>query len=118
MYRKDSKGWLKHADFILLDMLCLQIAFILAHKLSGYSINIYSQLLYRHMAVFMELADLLVIFAYGSFNGVLKRGHYKEFVITIQHTFFVGASALFYLFLFQEGQNFSRSTLILTFVGY
>ena len=118
MYRKDSKGWLKHADFILLDMLCLQIAFILAYKLSGYSINIYDQLLYRHMAVFIELADLLVIFAYGSFNGVLKRGHYKEFVITVQHTFFVGASALFYLFLFQEGQNFSRSTLILTFVGY
>ena len=118
MYRKDSKGWLKHADFILLDMLCLQIAFILAHKLSGYSINIYDQLLYRRMSVFLELADLLVIFVYGSMKNVLKRGHYKEFSITIQHTLLVGASALFYLFLFQEGQNFSRATLILTFVIY
>ena len=28
MYRKDSEGWLKHGDFIVLDMLCLQLAFI------------------------------------------------------------------------------------------
>lgn len=34
MYRKDSEGWLKHADFIVLDLLCLQISFILAYVLS------------------------------------------------------------------------------------
>ena len=28
MYRKDSEGWLKHADFIVLDLLCLQLAFL------------------------------------------------------------------------------------------
>ena len=31
MYKKGSKGWLKHFDFILLDMICLQIAFLLAY---------------------------------------------------------------------------------------
>ena len=31
MYRKDSGEWLKHIDFILWDMLCLQAAFILAY---------------------------------------------------------------------------------------
>ena len=33
MYRKDSEGWLKHADFMVLDMICLQLAFILAYAL-------------------------------------------------------------------------------------
>lgn len=28
MYRKDSEGWLKHFDFLVLDMLCLQVAFV------------------------------------------------------------------------------------------
>ena len=41
MYRKDSEGWLKHADFIALDLLCLQISFILAYVLSGYGWNPY-----------------------------------------------------------------------------
>lgn len=29
MYRKDSEKWLKHLDFIALDMICLQLAFSL-----------------------------------------------------------------------------------------
>ena len=28
MYRKDSEKWLKHPDFIALDMICLQLAFM------------------------------------------------------------------------------------------
>ena len=31
MYRKESEGWFKHTDFILIDMICLQIAFYLAY---------------------------------------------------------------------------------------
>lgn len=33
MYRKEADGWMKHLDFIVLDMVCLQIAFILAYLL-------------------------------------------------------------------------------------
>ena len=29
MYRKDAQGWLKHADFIVLDLICLQLAYAL-----------------------------------------------------------------------------------------
>lgn len=31
MYRKDSQEWFKHIDFILLDLICLQAAFLLAY---------------------------------------------------------------------------------------
>ena len=36
MYRKESEGWHKHLDFIILDLLCLQLAFILAFRISGH----------------------------------------------------------------------------------
>lgn len=39
MYRKDSTGWIKHVDFIILDLICLQVAFVLAYALSGYGAN-------------------------------------------------------------------------------
>lgn len=53
MYRKDSDGWLKHADFMLLDMICLQLSFILAYALRGMEMDLYSDVLYRNMAVFL-----------------------------------------------------------------
>lgn len=31
MYQRESKGWFKHYDFILLDLICLQMAFFLAY---------------------------------------------------------------------------------------
>ena len=31
MYRKKGRGWTKHIDFMLLDVLCMQIAFIVSH---------------------------------------------------------------------------------------
>lgn len=34
MYRKDSEGWLKHTDFIILDMICLQLAYVLHMQLA------------------------------------------------------------------------------------
>ena len=52
MYRKDSTGWIKHVDFIILDLICLQVAFVLAYALSGYGANPYRPILYRNMAVF------------------------------------------------------------------
>ena len=68
MYRKDSTGWIKHVDFIILDLICLQVAFVLAYALSGYGANPYQLILYRNMAVFMEVADLVVLFAMGRFE--------------------------------------------------
>lgn len=72
MYKKDSDSWLKHWDFIILDMLCLQVAFILAYALSGYGFNPYKTMLYRNVAIFIEMADIAIMFLFGTFKNVLK----------------------------------------------
>ena len=118
MYRKDSERWLKHIDFIVLDMICLQLAYVLAYAISGYGFNPYAIIIYRNMAVFLELADLIVIFAYGTMKSVLKRGYYRDFVVTVKHSVMVGALAVLYLFMLQQGQKFSRLALILIIVIY
>lgn len=118
MYRKDSEGWLKHADFIVLDLLCLQISFILAYVLSGYGWNPYHIMLYRNMSIFLELADLLVIFCYDTMKSVLKKGYYRDFVVTLKHSIMVGGLAILYLFLLQQGGDYSRLALFLTILLY
>lgn len=118
MYRKDNEGWLKHADFIILDMISLHLSFVLAYAISGYGFNLYSVMLYRNMALFLEFADLIVIILFGTMKSVLKKGHYLNFVVTLQHSIIVGGLAILYLFLLQQGQYFSRLTLILTIMIY
>lgn len=118
MYRKDNESWLKHADFIALDLLCLQLAYILAYGQRGYGFNPYGPVLYRSMAFVFFMADMMVILAYGTMRNVLKRGMYRNLAVTLNHTAMVVALSVLYLFLSHRGQDFSRQVYIVTIVLY
>ena len=109
---------MKHIDFIILDLICLQIAFVLAYAVSGYGYHPYKAIIYRNMAVFIGGADLVLMIFMGTLKNVLKRGHYKNFVVTLQHGVVLGGISVLYLFLQQQGQMYSRLALILTFIIY
>lgn len=114
MYRKNANGWLKHIDFIILDMICLQIAFMMAYFIKNGNTHLYNDFLYRNMAIILEVADLMVLLIFGTLKGVLKRGHYQEFVKTLKHALIVCLLAVLYLFTVQKGIFFSRFILFLT----
>ena len=118
MYRKAANGWLKHLDFILLDLLCLQIAFVIAYLIRMGFRNPYADTRYFGLAAFLMLADSVVIFFYETFGGVLRRGYYKEFAKTVKHSFLVMVLAIVYFFTAKEGENYSRVILYLTWTFY
>ena len=66
------------------------------------------------MAIILEVADLMVLLIFGTLKGVLKRGHYQEFVKTLKHSFIVCLLAVLYLFTVSKGVFFSRFILFLT----
>lgn len=118
MYKKEPKGWLKHCDFLLLDMICLQLAFVLSYLCRQRIGNPYESVLYRNMAVFVEFADVFVIFFFETLKNVLKRGYYREFATTLKHVVCVELLAVLYLFSMQEGQEYSRAVLFLMGLFY
>lgn len=118
MYRRGLQGWLKHYDFIIYDLLCLQISFLLSYIARNGLTNPYASRLYCNMAIFIEIADLLVMFFFETFKNVLKRGVYRETVTTIQHVILVELLSVLYLFSLHEGQNYSRIVLYMTGLLY
>lgn len=118
MYKKKAEGWFKHYDFILLDMFCLQLAFWFAYRLRTQGMSPYASELYRNIALFIEMADIIIIFFIGAFKGVLRRGHYREFLIVIKQTAILSCTTLAYLYFFQKGQDYSRIVFGLTLVFY
>lgn len=118
MYKKASSGWLKHFDFIILDLMCLQFAFVIANILRMGWENPYLKELYFNMAIYLVFADIIVIFFHETFSGVLKRGLYKEFVATFKHSLMVAMLAVFYLFATQKGEAYSRLVLGLMGILY
>lgn len=68
MYQKRAKDWLKHGDFMLLNLLCLQMAFALAYWVRHGFRNPYEDLTYRNIALIMAGLDIIVTF----FSEALK----------------------------------------------
>lgn len=118
MYRKESEGWFKHIDFIIIDMLCLQLAFWLAYLVKGLGINPYANLVYRNMAIVLELADLAALFMLDTLHHVTQRGYYRELIATIGNAAVVGLLGIAYLFVIQEGEAYSRLAFGITIVFY
>ena len=118
MYRKSSKGWLKHFDFILIDLISLHLAFVLSYVCRHGIGNPYKNLLYRNMAFMLTFIDFFVVFLFETLKGVLRRGYYQELAATVKHVILVMLLAVLYLFTIQEGTSFSRSVLYFTAVFY
>ena len=118
MYKKLSTGWLKHLDFMILDMICLQLAFVMGYFLRHHSLNPYENAIYRNEAIVFALIQLMIMFFDDSFKNVLKRGYLAESGKTIKNMVYIIVLGVFYLFLIQEGDQFSRATIILTGLLY
>lgn len=114
MYAKKTRSWLKHIDFILLDVFCLQIAFVLAYITRHGWINPYFEKEYLLLAATYAFADFFVLIATHGMKNVIKRGYYIEFVKTVQHTVIMSMTVMLFLFATQTGDVYSRIMVFLT----
>ena len=118
MYTRKMQSWMKHIDFILLDVLCLHIAFVLAYMTRhGWALP-YGSGDYLNLAVVYTLVDILVLVANRTMKNVLKRGFYKELERTIWHVILVTLLVSLYMFSVQAGVVYSRITFYLVSVYY
>ena len=118
MYRRDAKSWLKHLDFMVLDLLVLQISFILAYGLRHNHYNPYDQPLYATMGVFIMLCDLVIIFFTEPFRNILKRGYFREAEAIFQQTLFIELFSVLFLFAQKTGESYSRASMFLLGILY
>ena len=69
MYSKWTNSWLKHWDFTILDILSLQISFLIAYVIRHGFSNPFGLELYRSEALILLICQLLAVyfFKHGRF---------------------------------------------------
>ena len=108
MHKKEIRGWLKHLDFIVLDLVMLQVCFVLSYWLWLGFENPYATYLYRYQAVLLMLCQLLVILFENSYKNILRRSRIEEFIATFR--FEVSFMLLDILILFMVHQIYLISS--------
>ena len=116
---KKSNSLLKHLDFILLDFISLQIAFLLGYLVYGHFTKLpYTDPDYLKLDMLMTLGQLFACIACNTFKGVLARGYYKEFSATFKHVLFGFMVTTLVLFSIKVSATYSRVTMGLMYVFY
>lgn len=108
MYRRLAKGWLKHGDFLVLDIICAQIAYVFAFWIRNGLRNPYDLSVYRDVAIVLILIEICVDFLGENHKSILKRGYWQEFKAVFILTLYVAATEGVYLFMTKQGDEFSR----------
>lgn len=111
MHLKKS-GWLKHWDFILVDLLCLNITFLFAYWIRLGVGNMYAVPGYRMLIFIVMILHFCIMFFTNCYSGILRRGYFDEFkIVTLYNVELIGL--LFaYLFIMQIGSYYARTILV------
>lgn len=126
MYEKTKSSWLKHFDFMIIDIICLEMAYYLSflfrnHLISQsinatekYSVNPLYDPFYRQIFIILVIIDLIVVFFRQSYKDILRRGYFQEFKnVIVQNTFILGI-ILLYLYVTMEAGTLSRAVFGVT----
>ena len=114
MYKRVTEGWLKHGDFILLDLIAFQLAFLGAYCLRFGLSWPYARQDYMTIGLLMSVLDVTAAIAFNTMHNVLKRTPQEELGQTVQHCVLVFAGTTVCLFAVQIGDVYSRLTLFYT----
>ena len=118
MYKKQKKSWVKHLDFLILDVLCLEVTFYLSCLIrlgslrDGSGINEY----YNRLAIVLLLTDVCVIFISEAYTGILRRNKIQELKAVIVHCSTIFAAITVYVWATKQAEIYSRQ-VILVFWG-
>ena len=116
------KSWIKHLDFILLDILCINLSLYLAYFFRFVGTNeavtlvkIYDNRLYRMLAIFMVMVHLCIALLSEYYSRILYRGYFIEFTKVLTQNIVLGSAVLMYFFAMQAGDQYSRVIVIMFF---
>ena len=118
MYKRNAQGWSKHFDFMVLDILILQVAYLLSYFVRMGKLDAYLNDDYRNLGILLFIADVLVIVLNNSLHDVIKRGFLKEAIEHAKHCVLVFVVVLIYFFSAHLSDVYSRLVLGYTFVAY
>ena len=114
MYRKINKGWLKHWDFELADLICIEIAFFIAYYIRHRELLASTVEWYVQLGFILLAIDIVVVCFGNNYKNIVQRSAASEFLAVIQHVTVVELIFVSYEFIMKETAILSRYVVLVS----
>ncbi|MCD7883554.1 MAG: sugar transferase [Lachnospiraceae bacterium] len=114
MYQKNPSSFIKHIDFMILDLVCFLISIWLAYVIHINQWEIWESQLYRSLIIIIALIHICVSAFDNNYKNILRRGYLKEFTAVTKHVATVIAMMLIFNFFLNAMDSLSRMVVVYT----
>ena len=115
MYKKKKRSWVKHLDFIILDMIAAELALFIGVYIKFHSVIFLDRFewynLYQSLAKILPFIDLTGVLFTETYTGILRRTKYQEITSTVWHSLINFLGVLLYMYANQTSYYYSRFAL-------
>ena len=118
MHIKQKNSWIKHFDFIILNLIALLLAFTLAYYIKFDDFGFLYIGEWKVVIMVMVFIDIVLTLMTNPYSGIFRRPYYEDALKLAGFTIysFVLVSIIFYVL--KVGAVYSRVTIGLTFLFY
>lgn len=112
MYLSARGRFSKHIDFIIFDIICMEISFIASYFLKHHNFVLFNNKSYRAVLIILVVLNLLSCYIFNSMQDVLKRKKQLEFYATVKQVILTTILLILYLFISKTSEDVSRNVII------
>ncbi len=113
MNEKRMRGWAKHLDFIIVDFICIELAYLIAYWVRRPTAMVYRGLsLYVLLDIILLAINIVYVVLWPVYKNILKRGAGREVLSVLFHNLVIWLIAIAFLYITQQAFNFSRGMMI------
>lgn len=116
MQIKGKYSWVKHLDFMIIDLGALLLSFFLSHYLKFGSLHISME--WRRLLAIVVLLNIVIDLVGNPYSGILRRRYYQEigraFLVVVSNALL----AILIFYVMKIGADYSREVVIVTYVLY
>ena len=115
MQIKSKYSWMKHVDFMVVDLIALFLSYLLSYYLKFHELDFAQNDEWTRYLFIVLILSIVINFFVNPYSGILKRSYYMEIIRAFQLAVYnlLLASAIFYAF--KIGASYSRE---MSFVMY
>ena len=111
-------SWIKHLDFIIVDLISLFLSFIISYRLKFSNFEFYKNDAWIAYIIIVIIISILVTLFTNPYSGVLRRSYYNEIIKSLKLSIYNFAITSLIFFSFKIGALYSRELSFLMYVLY
>lgn len=111
MYKKERRSWMKHLDFTVMDILLVQLAFLVSYAIRFELGWAYGNELYQHLAIVTVLIQVCIIFFTEPYKNILRRDKVQEFKAVVAQCTMAFLGIILFMYATKQSVAYSRQML-------